>query len=908
MGTFLYNILVYPIEMIVEFVYGFFDKGFTNVGLSIAAISVIVNLLALPLYNIAESLQKKERDVRIHLQPGITRIKTAFKGDEQYMMLSTFYRQNNYHPAYALRSSVSLIIQVPFFIAAYHFLSNLEQLQGQSFAFIPNLGSPDGLLSLGGISLNLLPIIMTIINIIAGAIYTKGFPLRDKVQLYAMAGLFLVLLYASPAGLVLYWTLNNVFSLIKNIFYKLKNPLKIFYSFTVFGAIILAFAMWMKNPDMSFSYIIILVFGCGFIILLPLIIRLVSYGYDRFLSSFAENRKQRDLVFVLSALLLFFLNGVVVPANLISSSPIEFSFTGIVENPLAYVANTAAIFFGIWVVWGSFIYVMANKEMKAIFSFLFCCLSLIAMVNLFIFKGDYGLVTRLLEFENSRQLEADGFYMVVPFVILFCLGFACLLLIKEKRTRYISSLLTILVLATAVSGLVSCTTIQSEFKDHEKNVALAATQYEETDEIKPVFHLSREGKNVVYLFLDRAFSFYFPYIHEQFPEMEEQFKGFVYYPNTVSFGRNTRTGASAMVGGYEYTSDALNARSSEKQVDKHNESLLVLPKIFLDGDYSVTLIDPPDSNFKWEADFTPFLSYPDMKVMQHSGKFSSQYKKKFSDVLNADENYESTIIKKRMPLFSILKTTMPILRRALHKRGSYYLAFGNPPDTENFLNAYAQLHFLPDLTDYEGEGNTYTFIGNNTPHEPLLLQAPNYEPQAVVTDTHTPLDDNPGMDSIDIFHYHSNAAALRQIGAWFEELQEAGVYDNTRIIIVADHGFDLYSPYFEDFDSALHEYSPYNPLMLFKDFDAEGIYKVDNSFMTNADAPLFAIQDLDVSSINPFTGSDLNASMNKEKVNVYTGDDNDGYVFDHDLNNSYSIHSSIFEASNWTRLSGQETE
>jgi len=223
MGTFLYNILVYPIEMFVEFIYIFFEEGFADAGIAIAAISIIVNLLALPLYNIAEKLQREERDVRIQLLPGITRIKSTFKGDEQYMMLSTFYRQNHYHPAYALRSSISLIIQVPFFIAAYHFLSHLEQLQGQSFAFIPNLGIPDGLLSFGGVTINLLPLLMTLLNVIAGVIYTKGFPLRDKLQLYGMAGLFLVLLYQSPAGLVLYWTLNNVFSLVKNIFYKFKK-------------------------------------------------------------------------------------------------------------------------------------------------------------------------------------------------------------------------------------------------------------------------------------------------------------------------------------------------------------------------------------------------------------------------------------------------------------------------------------------------------------------------------------------------------------------------------------------------------------------------------------------------------------------------------------------------------------
>ncbi len=99
--------------------------------------------------------------------------------------------------------------------------------------------------------------------------------------------------------------------------------------------------------------------------------------------------------------------------------------------------------------------------------------------------------------------------------------------------------------------------------------------------------------------------------------MQEQFKGFVFYPNTVSFGRNTTLGSSAMMGGYEYIPEMMDARSSERLVDKHNESLLVLPKLFLESGYSVTLTDPPLSNYKWAGDFTPFKHYPKMKVMQH---------------------------------------------------------------------------------------------------------------------------------------------------------------------------------------------------------------------------------------------------------------------------------------------------
>ncbi|MBQ3669657.1 MAG: hypothetical protein II920_10590, partial [Clostridia bacterium] len=39
--------------------------------------------------------------------------------------------------------------------------------------------------------------------------YTKGHPLKEKIQVYGLAAVFLVLLYRSPSGLVLYWLLNN---------------------------------------------------------------------------------------------------------------------------------------------------------------------------------------------------------------------------------------------------------------------------------------------------------------------------------------------------------------------------------------------------------------------------------------------------------------------------------------------------------------------------------------------------------------------------------------------------------------------------------------------------------------------------------------------------------------------------
>ena len=65
---------------------------------------------------------------------------------------------------------------------------------------------------------------MTAVNLVSCIIFTKGSTPKTKIQLYAMAVFFLFFLYTSPAGLVFYWTLNNIFSLIKTVFYKLKHP------------------------------------------------------------------------------------------------------------------------------------------------------------------------------------------------------------------------------------------------------------------------------------------------------------------------------------------------------------------------------------------------------------------------------------------------------------------------------------------------------------------------------------------------------------------------------------------------------------------------------------------------------------------------------------------------------------
>jgi membrane protein insertase Oxa1/YidC/SpoIIIJ len=146
----LYTLIIYPITQVIEVVFVFAQKIFRETGVSIMCVSGVISALCLPLYFKAEKWQEKERETQRRLQPQIDKIKAAFKGDEQYFMLSAFYRQNHYHPIYALRSAFGLFMQIPFFIAAYSYLSRLSLPQDSRFLFIPDLTRPDGLSPLGG--------------------------------------------------------------------------------------------------------------------------------------------------------------------------------------------------------------------------------------------------------------------------------------------------------------------------------------------------------------------------------------------------------------------------------------------------------------------------------------------------------------------------------------------------------------------------------------------------------------------------------------------------------------------------------------------------------------------------------------------------------------------------------------
>lgn len=915
--TALYKLLIGPLELFFEVVFSMAYHVLNHPGLAIIFLSLAMNFLVLPLYRQADALQAEQRDKEMKLQPWITHIKKTFKGDERFMMLQTYYRQNHYKPTDALKGSVSLLLEIPFFIAAYRFLSGLQLLQGVSFGPIHDLGAPDGLLTVAGFSINVLPILMTLINVISAAIYMKGFPLKSKLQMYGMALIFLVFLYASPAGLVFYWTLNNVFSLLKNIFYKLKNPGFVLKACASAAGLALLAVVLFVHPMATMRKQILIVVPL-LMLQLPLALTLLKKKGGKEKTPVVLT-KGDGRIFFYGCVFITILTGLLIPSAVIKASPAEFIDIMSYKTPLWYVLSALLVAAGTFVIWFGIFYKLSSPAGKKMMSFAMLALSVIGIVDYLFFGTEFGNLSATLKYDYYPVITAGQ--MAVNLAVLLALV-AILYVIWRKKSALAQVIGLTMCLVVAGMSVVNVSGIQKASTELKNSTADAAQDM-------PRLTLSKNGKNVVVIMLDRAVNGFVPFLMQERPELQEQFAGFTYYPNTISFGGNTNVGSPALYGGYEYTSEEMNKRSDESLESKQNEALKVMPVLFHQNNFDVTVCDPTYAGYSWIPDLSIYDEYPDIHKYITNGKFS----------LNELENSEAKehVLNRNFFCFSLFKAAPMFCQPTLYNQGQYNeadaMTVGENGSraavqtreglsksvgmNEAFLNSYAVLNNLPSITQISNsDENTFLMMSNDTTHEPMLLKEPDYTPQSVVDNTEYDVEhvqrystDGRSIQLTTDFmmiHYQANMATLIQLGNWFDYLRENDVYDNTRIILVADHGMWLTE--LEQMAFGIDTggiMTVFNPLLMVKDFDSTE-FTTDNQFMTNGDVPTLAFQELIENPKNPFTGKQINSEAK------YTTDMHAVYTAEWDISvnngntflpgNWYSVHDNIFDMSNWEFL------
>lgn len=919
----LYQLLIGPLELLFEVVFSISKFLFANSGLCIFVLSLTMNVLLLPLYRRADAIQDEERDAQKKMSGWVKHIKKTFSGNERFMMLQAYYRQNNYKPFYALKGMLPLLLEIPFFIAAYHFLSNLEELKGMPFGPIYDLGAPDGLLRIGSLRIHVLPILMTLINFVSSAIYTKGLPLKDKLQLYGMALVFLVLLYSSPSGLVIYWTLNNLFSLLKNLFYKLKNPKRVLrIGLAVCGLALLVYTLFFYETDYKNSPLFLGLIAAA--MLLPLLLHLLR-GKLRPKRSLADRipEQKNHRPFVLGCLFLTVLTGALIPSAVIESSPAEFVFPAAFRAPGWHVLDALLLAAGMFLIWFGIFYFLANRKAKWVFGLLIWLVSGFGVVDYMFFGTKLGNLSKELKYDASPTFSASEIWIncLVVLAIVVLLFFIWKKLQKLTGWTYL-----VLTVAIAALSVVNVSKIQKATPEIREAVLSAAAQAQTDQREDTHFTLSREGDNVVVLMLDRAIGSYIPYLFQEKPELAKQFDGFTYYPNTLSYGGHTNIAAPALFGGYEYTPEELNRRSDEPLRAKHDESLKVMPTVFGVNGYRVSVFDPPYAGYSWIPNLRIFDDCQAKYGFTVNARRTEQGQ--FNPVPEEEQAERlSKCWSRNFFCYSIMKLSPVVLQDVVYQKGNYGAAdpyvqttngmsrsVGYDPD---FMNSYSVLEALPEITQItDGSENTFLMLQNSASHENMLLQEPEYVPARVVDNIRYDREHSDRFTwngrtmrvetERQMSHYQVNMAVLQVLGKWFDDLREKGVWDNTRIIIVADHGSNLRQ--FDDLMFGAEEDEDvmyYNPLLMVKDFNSTGFTTVDD-FMTNADVPTLAFSELIEDPVNPFTGKPINSDAKNAPVqyvfgsHIYQTNKNNGNTFIPGI--WYSVHDDIFDVNNWEIL------
>ena len=201
------------------------SKYLGNFGLAIIGLTIIIKILFFPLQNGSYRSMAKMRA----LQPKLTELRERYKGDQQALnkAMMEMYRSEKVNPA---AGCLPIFIQIPVFFALYKVLYvTIEMRHAPFYGWINDLSAkdPTSILNLFGLlpySVQNWPIPdffqLGVWPIIMGASMWLQFRLNptppDPIQarIFAwMPVIFTFLLATFPAGLVIYWTINNLLSI-----------------------------------------------------------------------------------------------------------------------------------------------------------------------------------------------------------------------------------------------------------------------------------------------------------------------------------------------------------------------------------------------------------------------------------------------------------------------------------------------------------------------------------------------------------------------------------------------------------------------------------------------------------------------------------------------------------------------
>ncbi|MDA3966452.1 MULTISPECIES: membrane protein insertase YidC [Helicobacter] len=191
-----------PLFLLLEILYNLVG----NWGWAIVLLTIIVRIVLYPLtYKGMVSMQKLK-----DLAPKLKEIQAKYKGDPQklQMHMMDLYKKHGANP---MGGCLPILLQMPVFFAIYRVLYNAIELKGAEWIFwINDLSVMDPYF--------ILPILMGATMFLQQHLTPTAFsdPMQEKIFKF-LPLIFTIFFVTFPSGLVLYWFVNNIFSILQQL-------------------------------------------------------------------------------------------------------------------------------------------------------------------------------------------------------------------------------------------------------------------------------------------------------------------------------------------------------------------------------------------------------------------------------------------------------------------------------------------------------------------------------------------------------------------------------------------------------------------------------------------------------------------------------------------------------------------
>ena len=193
------TIIAKPLHWFLSFLHSFIP----NWGWTIVALTILVKLAFFPLAAASYKSMAKMRK----LAPKIKALQEQYGDDRMKLNQETMalYKAEKVNPA---GGCLPIMVQMPVFIALFYVLQSSVEMRGAPWlGWIKDLSVPD--------PLYILPVIMVATMLLQTWLNPKPADPTQEKMMWIMPFMFAFTFFFFPAGLVLYWVVSNIFSIVQ---------------------------------------------------------------------------------------------------------------------------------------------------------------------------------------------------------------------------------------------------------------------------------------------------------------------------------------------------------------------------------------------------------------------------------------------------------------------------------------------------------------------------------------------------------------------------------------------------------------------------------------------------------------------------------------------------------------------